>query len=57
MFPTRPASSSRLFLWRERVAELRAMLAIAGEDLVAEGYADLILGKESGTMPLGGPQA
>ncbi|HST38446.1 MAG TPA: class IV adenylate cyclase [Conexibacter sp.] len=41
----------------ERVAELRATLAIAGEDLVAEGYADLISGKESGTMPLGGPHA
>jgi predicted adenylyl cyclase CyaB len=50
-----PAGSD-LALERGRVAELRAGLAIAGEDLVAEGYADLISGKESGTVPLGGPR-
>lgn len=51
-----PAGSD-LALEHARVAELRAALSIAGEDLVAEGYADLIRGMESGTMPLGGPQA
>lgn len=39
------------------VAELRDALGIAREDLVAEGYADLIGGKQGGTKPLGGPTA
>ncbi|MDO8185056.1 class IV adenylate cyclase [Conexibacter sp. JD483] len=40
---------------RERVAALTARLGLRGEDLVAEGYADLIAGRSGGTTPLKGP--
>lgn len=40
---------------RERVAALTAHLELRREDLVAEGYADLIAGRRPGTTPLKGP--
>lgn len=39
------------------VVELRRVLAIADDDLVAVGYADALTGKDGGTMPPGGPAA
>lgn len=49
-----PAASD-LALERERVALLTEELGVRGEDLVAEGYADLIAGRSVGTPPLKGP--
>ncbi len=49
-----PADSD-LTLERERVAWLTERLGLRAEDLVAEGYADLIAGRSDGTTPLKGP--
>jgi adenylate cyclase, class 2 len=49
-----PADSD-LALERERVAALTERLGLRTEDLVAEGYADLIAGRSGGTTPLKGP--
>lgn len=42
--------ASDLTAERERVARLRELLDISGEDLIATGYADALAGKEGGTM-------